>query len=390
MKIGLVSPYDFAYPSGVVNHILALNREFTKRGHEVKIIAPASKFPTTLPQNLITIGKPRPVPASGSIVRITLSARISQKIEEILEDEKFDIVHLHEPFMPMLCTSMLRLSKGPNIGTFHACRGNPGYDFGRPFTTFLIRRRSKKLASRIAVSRAAANYAEKYIPGHYEIIPNGIDLEHFSPHTTPIEEFCDGKINILFVGRLEKRKGLSYLLEAYQTIKSKYPDTRLIIVGPGKRLRHQYERFVSDNKLKDVEFIGYVPYEHLPSYYKTADIFCSPAIGWESFGIVLLEAMALGKPVVASNIDGYREVIETDQQGILVPPKDTEALSKALITLIDEPELRAKMGTINLTMVGKYSWEEIANKILDLYANVLSGPPWLKSFPINTETALKK
>lgn len=385
MKIGLVSPYDFAYPSGVANHVLALDREFTKKGHKVKIIAPASKFPTSLPEDLITVGKPRPVPASGSIVRITLSLRIADRVKTILEEENFDIIHLHEPFMPMLCTTVLHLSEGPNIGTFHACHGNPGYNFGRPLTTFLLRRRCNRLAGRIAVSRAAANYASKYVPGHYNIIPNGIDLDLFSPNTIPIERFCDGKVNILFVGRLEKRKGAIYLLKAYQTIKAEYPNTRLIIIGPGERLRHKYENFARNNKLKDVEFIGYVPYEQLPRYYKAADIFCSPAVGRESFGIVLLEAMAMGKPVVASDIEGYRDVLTTNHQGLLVPPKDEQSLARALITLIKEPELRQKMGAAGLDSVAKYRWDKIATEILDYYAEVLSRPAWHKSFPVSIQ-----
>ena len=381
MKIALVSPYDFAYPGGVVNHISALERHFTKMGHQVKIIAPASKVVPNLGDRFIPIGKPRPIPASGSIARITISLRLASKIKEVLARENFDIIHLHEPFMPMLCSAVLRFSDNAvNIGTFHACHGSPGYNFGRPISTMMLKRRRRKLVGKIAVSKPAMDFARKYIPGYYNITPNGIDIEHFSPNVSPIDEFCDGKLNILFVGRLEKRKGLNYLLEAYKQVKREIPNSRLIAVGPGTRLRKKYERQVKHSGLQDVVFIGYASYDELPRYYKTADIFCSPATGRESFGIVLLEAMALGKPVVASNIEGYANVITHGVDGLLVPPKDTRLLAQALISLMTDESRRQQMGANGILKAKKYSWEHIAQRILNYYMRLLSEPPWNKQF----------
>jgi phosphatidylinositol alpha-mannosyltransferase len=371
MKIALVSPYDFAHPGGVCNHIANLAQKFTQMGHEVRIIAPASKAVTTFGDRFIPIGRPRPLPVSGSIARITLSPWLSSRIKPVLERENFDITHLHEPLMPMLCTTVLRLSKTPTIGTFHASGGKPWYDFGTPIGKLLLKRWFRRLDARIAVSPPALEYVSKYFPGEYNIIPNGVDTKHFSPDVTPIEEFNDGKLNILFIGRLEKRKGLDYLLEAYQQIKPEMPDSRLIVVGPGIRLRRKYEKRVRKNNLKDVFFIGYAAYQDLPRYYKTADIVCCPATGWESFGIVLIEAMAVGKPIIASDIHGYNSVLTHGAEGLLVSPKNSKELAKALIYLSDNAPLRHQMGEKGKLTARKYSWENIAQKILEQYMRIL-------------------
>jgi len=376
MKIALVSPYDFAYPGGVANHISSLEHQFTKMGHEVKVIAPASKVVPDFGDRFIPIGKPRPIPVSGSIARITISLRLASRIKAVLAEENFDIIHLHEPFMPMLCTAVLRFSNTTNVGTFHACQARVGYNWGKPISTIMLKRRARKLHGKIAVAKPAMEYASKYVPGYYNIIPNGVDLERFSPNVLPIEEFCDGKLNILFVGRLESRKGLNYLLKAYKRVKQEIPNSRLIIIGPGTRLRHKYEKEVKRNDLRDVVFVGYVDQGELPRYYKTADIFCSPATGRESFGIVLLEAMAIGKPIVASNIEGYASVMTHGAEGLLVPPKDKEGLAQALITLMTDESLRQQMGARGRLKALGYSWEHIAQRVLNYYAIVLNEPPW--------------
>ncbi len=375
MKIALVSPYDFAHPGGVTNHISALERHFTRMGHEVKVIAPASRAVSTFGDRFIPIGKPRPIPASGSIIRITISLRLASTIKAVLSQENFDIIHLHEPLMPMLCSAVLRFSNAPNIGTFHACDGRPGYSFGRPITTIMINRRLHKLDGRIAVSKPAMDYASKYISGYYNIIPNGIDLEHFSPDVAPIEEFCDGKQNILFVGRLERRKGLKYLIKAYQRVKQEIPNSRLIVVGPGTRPRKKYEKWALRNALEDIVFVGYASYAELPRYYKTADVFCAPATSRESFGIVLLEAMAVGKPIVATNIDGYASVVTHGEDGLLVPPKDSRALARALVSVMSNETLRQQMGARGRLKAGEYSWEHVAQRVFDYYVRVLNESP---------------
>ena len=371
MKIALVSPYDFAHPGGVINHIRALDAEFTRLGHDVRIIAPASrKKIAELGDRFIQIGKPRPIPASGSISRISLSLHLAPEIKKVLQREKFDVVHLHEPFMPMLCSAVLRFSNGINIGTFHAYSGKPGYWLGWPITPILLKRRNRKLAGRIAVSPPARAYASKYVSGEFTVIPNGVDLGCFHPGVQPMPGYNDGKINILFVGRLEKRKGANYLLNAYARLKKEFPSTRLIIVGPGVNLRRRYELKVRLGKIKDVVFIGGVRYEELPRYYQAADIFCAPATGKESFGIVLLEAMAMGKPIVATSNDGYASVVTHGEQALLVPPKNIKALADALKRLIGDASMRQRLGANGLKTVQSYDWPLVARRILDYYGQV--------------------
>jgi len=372
MKIALVSPYDFAYPGGVVNHISSLERHFTRMGNEVRVIAPMSRGVSVFGDRFIPIGRPRAIPTSGSIARVTISVRLSSQIKAVLDEEKFDIIHLHEPLMPMLCTTVLRLANTPIVGTFHAFGGRPGYDFGKPLTTILLRRWFNKLDGKIAVSKPAMEFASRYFPEHYDIIPNGVDLERFSPEITPLDEFTDGKLNILFVSRLEKRKGLNYLLQAYQQIKGEIPDSRLIVVGPGTRLRRKYEKWVARNGLKDVIFVGYTSYDELPRYYKTADIFCVPATGRESFGIILLEAMAVSKPIVATSIEGYASLINNGVEGLLVPPKDRKQLAQALLSLATDESLRQRIGANGRTKALEYGWDRISQRILDFYQGILT------------------
>lgn len=381
MKIGLVCPYDFNYPSGVVNHVISLERHFTKMGHAVKVIAPASRSVSACGGRFVQVGKPLPIPASGSMVRITLSMNLKSKVEEILDQENFDIIHLHEPLMPMLCVTTLLSSHSPTVGTFHASYRKPkyapgkpldGYNLGKPLSTALMRRWARKLDGRIAVSETARQHAYKHFPGEYEIIPNGADVQHFSPDASPIPKFCDGKLNILFVGRLETRKGFVYLLEAYKKVKREIPKSRLIVVGPGTMLRRKYENQIMADGIKDVVFAGYASYDELPKFYKTADVFCAPATSWESFGIVLLEAMATGKPVVASNIEGYAGVVTNRVEGLLVPPKDSESLAQALLYLMKDETLRREMGARGRLKAQDYSWEHIAKRILDFYNYALN------------------
>ena len=371
MKIALVSPYDFAHPGGVTNHISSLDLQLTRMGHNVKVIAPASRIIKDFEDRFIAIGRPYSIPSSDSVIRIPISMHLAPTIKEVLAREQFDIIHLHEPFMPMLCSAMVRFSNTVTVGTFHAAEGKPGYNWGRPISTWLIRQRLHNLHGRIAVSKPAQEYHSKYIPGSYEIIPNGIDLERFSDSVTPMERFQDGKLNILFVGRLEFRKGLNYLLNAFLRVKQEIPESRLIVVGPGTRLRKRYERWVSKTGLEDVVFVGYVSNEDKARYYKTADIFCAPATSRESFGIVLLEAMATGKPVVATNIPGYASVVSDGEDGLLVPPQNYQELARALLTLLNDEALRKQMGARGEAKSREYSWELVSRRIMDYYLRVI-------------------
>jgi phosphatidylinositol alpha-mannosyltransferase len=213
----------------------------------------------------------------------------------------------------------------------------------------------------------------RYFADRYRIIPNGIDYAHFAAEVPPIPMFIDGKRNILFVGRQEQRKGLPYLLEAYGRLKQERPDLRLIVVGPDGGMRPACERYVRQNKIKDVVFAGEVHYSELPRYYKTADVFCAPNTGHESFGIVLLEAMAAGTPIVASNIGGFSEVLEDGVEGTLVPPRDAGAMAAAISRLLDEPALREEMGRAGAVRAQPYGWEHVGRRVLEHYERTANG-----------------
>ena len=264
MKIALVSPYDWAVSGGVNNHIAHLAEQFVELGHEPHIVAPGVRSWHERPCPITMIGRPIPLRVSGSVARITLSLRTAGKVKRVLE-EGFDIVHVHEPFMPQLPIQFLRYSTAVNVGTWHAAReSNFFYLYGRR----LIKRWQTKLDGKIAVSSAAVKHIEQYFPGYYNIIPNGVDVEHFAQDAAPLPEFSDGKKNVLFVGRPEKRKGLKYLIRAFVGVQRAMPDSRLIVVGAGKFDR--YERAVRSAKLHDVVFRSYVPFDELPRYHHSA------------------------------------------------------------------------------------------------------------------------
>jgi phosphatidyl-myo-inositol alpha-mannosyltransferase len=372
MKIALVSPYDFASPGGVVSHISCLEQQFTRMGHDVKIIAPASRAVYTIGDRFIRIGTPRPIPVSGSIARVTVSLRLESTIKEVFEREKFDICHLHEPLMPTLCTTVLRLKLSPLVGTFHASGGRGWYTMFSPIMKWYFDRWFRKLDGRIAVSDIAWKYVHPFFPADYKIIPNGVDTHHFNSSVAPLDNFNDGKANILFVGRLEKRKGFGNLLEAYHMIKPEFPESRLIQVGPGIMLRKKYQKIIDRYGMPDVYFSGYSTYADLPRYYKTADIACFPSTGRESQGIVLLEAMSVGKPVIASNIDGYNSVLTDGVEGLAVPPNDPEKLAEGLSRLLRDRQLREQMGARGKSRATQYEWSTIASRLVDFYQETLN------------------
>lgn len=367
MKIALVSPYDFVSPGGVVAHISRLHDQFTKLGHDVRIIAPCSHAePSAVHRDLIALGRPVPVPSAGSVARPTLSPFLGTEMKRVLGRDQFDVVHVHEPLGSTLSLTALAVSQTVNVATFHACHREPrGYRVARPFAMRWFR----KLDGRIAVSVPAMRFVARHFPGEYEIIPNGIDVEHFSAEVPPLERFQDGKLNILFVGRLEKRKGLRYLLGAYGTVKRQLPEARLIVVGPGDR--RPYEKLARSLGLEDVVFVGFVPYQDLPMYYRTADVFCAPATGEESFGIVLLEAMAAARPIVASANEGYASVLSHGVEGLLVPPEEEQGTAEALITMLSDESVRLDMGERGRATAEHYSWANVAGRVLDYYHRLL-------------------
>jgi phosphatidylinositol alpha-mannosyltransferase len=365
MKIGLVSPYDLSVPGGVNNHVHHLAQRFVDLGHDVRIIAPSSKL-SGLSSHAIVLGTPRSIPAGGSVARMSLSPRLAAPVRSILEEERFDVVHVHEPLVSFLPITFLRFSPAINVGTFHAAREGGARLYA--YTKRLLMPGFRRLDGKIAVSQAAASLIQPHFPGYYNIIPNGVEVERFAAPQTPMPGLDDGKTNILFVGRLEKRKGLRYLLRGYEIVKAKRPNTRLIVAGAhDARQKQVYERLVRESGLRDVVFASNVPAQDLPRYHHSAHVFCAPNTGNESQGIILLEAMASGRAVVASNIGGFAEVITHGVEGLLVRPQDGEALGQALLELVNDPDRRDAMGAMSRERAQHYSWDRVSQQVLSYY-----------------------
>lgn len=371
MKIALVTPYDYPYPGGVTEHIASLDRVFRRWGHEVWVLAASSKDEDELDHNVLKVaGGVFSLPSSGSIARISLSPRTYRRVKSILQAKRFDIVHLHEPLMPVLPLAVLRHSDTVNIGTFHAYReiGHPGYEYGR----HLLQPFFDRLDGKIAVSESARDAISRYFPSDYEIIPNGIDPERFSNGVEPIPAYCDGRPTILFVGRLDKRKGFEYLLAAFARVRMQMPDARLLVVGAyTKEDKEPYVLQARRDGIRGVHFVGYVPEAEKARYFCSCSVFCAPSLGFESFGIVLLEAMAAGRPIVASSISGYRSVLTDGQEGLLVEPGNPEQLAEALLRLLRDPGLRAQMGARGQETAQSFSWDRVAARILAYYDDLL-------------------
>ena len=365
MKIALVSAYDHAHPGGVREHISCLEAQFTERGHKVKILAPFS-YERPLTRNVIPVCRPTfYIPSGGSTARMNLFPRPWSRLKAILKEEQFDVLHIHEPMLPWLPINALRLSKTINIGTFHAYHPKSiGYAIWKPYLHPLW---FQKLHGVIAVSEAAKEFTSRYFPGDYTVIPNGIAYSHFSADLPPIEKYHDGKRNILFVGRIEKRKGLKYLLGAFKLLKRRFSNIRLIIVGPGGNSH----KLLGHHNIADVVFTGYVPYDDLPRYFKTADVFCAPATGAESFGIVLLEAMAAGAPVVATNIKGYAGLVDNNINALLAQPMNDKSLADAIGQLLEDEPLRQRLIANGKLKAVNYRWEHIAEEILAFYEQTI-------------------
>lgn len=372
LKIGLVCQSSFSYAGGIQEHVLALAQHFKKRGLRVKILTPRSRVGEKYGREVSLVGGC--LNFSGLIgTHATLSFADATTLQDYLETEKFDLLHLHNPFTPFLPWQTLERFNGPTVGTLHAnlqSEESRFLPFAVDFLNLLV---APRLSRFIAVSQAArACLWPQYWP-RTSVIPNGIDLRRFSPRQKPLPRWRDGCLNILYVGRFDERKGVMYLLEAFRKAQqSRAASLRLLLVGNGSLLSLCREK-VRREKIKNVVFCGYVSREDLPHYYATADIFCSPAIFGESFGMVLLEAMATGKPVVAFDIAGYREVLVGEGARFLVAPKDTEGLARKLLELAESEKLRSEMGEWGRVEAEKYSWDKVGEQVLTVYREALGG-----------------
>jgi len=387
MKIVLISPYDFAFPGGANNNVIHTAACFREWGHDVTIMAPCSDDEASLPPSFVRAqGGVLSFPFAGSMARVNLSPRVYRQVKKVLQQEQFDVIHLHEPMTPALPLAALRHTpltpRSLIVGTFHAYReSSASYYYGKP----ILKRFFQRLDGTIAVSSAACDYIASYFDGDYVIIPNGIDVKRFGdPQIEPWPCYQDGKLNILFVGRLEKRKGVRFLLSAFQRVRQLVPHTRLIVVGAyDEDDRQPFLEYVQEHRLGDVCFVGRVSNEDLPRYYRSCHIFCAPSTGFESFGLILLEAMAAGRPIVTSDIPGYRTVMADGQEGLMVPPEDEEALAQALVRLLRDPAARQVMAQRGRAKAQAYAWERVSEQVLIYYQELMAqrGRGWRAAIP---------
>jgi phosphatidylinositol alpha-mannosyltransferase len=381
MKIGLVSPYDYASQGGVTEHIHHLSLELRSRGHHVRIIAPFSQEEAELPEDVYALGAVTPIPANGSVARISLSPDLGRSMKAILDAEGFDVLHLHEPLMPAVPWLALRYSRTANVGTFHAFgESSPVYAMGRP----ILNRFFRRLHARIAVSPSAYEYVSQYFEGDYEIIPNGVSYSRFANEAGYIERFRDGRPTILFMGRLEEpRKGLRWLLQALSLVEPYFPGLRLVVGGKGDpeemaewlppRDQSQPNRMVfrSESSAMEVEFVGFVPADDLARYYRSCDVYCAPNTGGESFGIVLIEAMAAGTPVLASHISGFANVLTHGREGFFAEPKSPASIAVGLVRILSDWDLRRQMGAAGQETARRYDWSLVTDQLLACYGRAI-------------------
>jgi phosphatidylinositol alpha-mannosyltransferase len=366
MKIGLVTPYVYPLPGGVTQHVRYLYENLRLRGHDVRIITSSHGLQRASEGDVIRIGKGFSLPVNGSVGTITLSPRFLSQVRDTLEREQFDLLHFHEPFVPFLSPIVLRLSTSVNVATFHAYGGfSPSYEFG----SRVMRGYAERLHGRIAVSGAAKHFIDRYFPGDYRVIPNGVDVDRFR-RAVPLARWQDGTRNLLFVGRFEPRKGLLELLKAYRILRKTGCDCRLLVVGQGP-LSREARRYVATRRLGGVEFLGRVSDDEKAQLFQTADVYVSPATGGESFGIVLLEAMSAGTPIVASDIHGYKGVVRRGREALLVEPREPKQIAAAVARLLNDDALREEMGRNGVARAQEFSWERVTAKVDDFYGLVI-------------------
>ena len=371
MKIGLVCPYNmFQFAGGVQEIVFQLQKSLADKGHEVKIITPRPRAHLdNPPADMILVGRSAKVNTPfATMVDFGFEAD-GDEIQAILDEEQFDVLHFHEPWVPLLSRQILSRSNAINVATFHATP--PATIMSKSLLNVVVpytRSVLKYLHAYTAVSDSAAEYVRSLTDEPVEIVPNGVDLERFAAPDKKMHH--DGKKTILYLGRLEKRKGVDYLLEAYARLRETHDDVRLVIGGKGVK-RKSLERTVEQYEVPDVEFLGFVPEDEKVSLLADADVYCSPALYGESFGIVLLEAMGVGTPIVAGNNPGYATVRTGVGRMSLVNPKSTEDFAQRLELLLYEEDARTLWRQWAKDAVEQYRFDVVADAYEAVYKNAM-------------------
>ncbi|HSX30629.1 MAG TPA: glycosyltransferase family 4 protein [Candidatus Saccharimonadales bacterium] len=366
MKIGLVCPYNIALGGGVQEIVRALHDELAARGHQVAIVTPQPREPhVDEGRRIIFLGSAANVKTPLNTVAQVSASVLTDEIDSMLEHEQFDILHFHEPWVPVLSRQILSRSNTVNVATFHAKL--PETVMSRtmakvitPYTKPLLRH----IDAFTAVSDAAAEYLLSLADVPVEIIPNGINLKYFAKPRSVKRPV--GPKTILYVGRLEHRKGVAYLLTAFAELESRSSGVRLIIAGDGVD-REKLEQQSVELGLKNVEFLGYIDEATKRRLLHTTDLFCSPALFGESFGVVLLEALAAGLVIVAGDNPGYASVMEGLGQLSLIDPKDASMFAHRLQLLLDDGDLRALWQKWAKDYVRQFDYPKVMDRYMAVY-----------------------
>lgn len=366
MRIIQVSPYSWDALGGVQIHIRQLTRHLRNRGHEVIVLAPGDT--PGWQEHACIVGRTLNIRANGSVARLAFAPSTMKTLTHAMLDFEPDVVHVHEPFALSIGLSAVWSSPAPVVATFHSYFARETLQ-GRLYSAAapLLRPTWRQLARRLAVSQAARHSAKGRLgKGDVTIVPNGVDIERFS-RAAPAQNLPPGR-KLLFVGRLEPRKGLPFAIRAFEMLAHRYPDLRLLVVGDG--LERNAADVLPPAIRERVHMLGNVSDKALPTYHRAANMLVAPATGGESFGIVLVEAMAAGLPVVASDIPGYREVARNGKESVLVTPSDSAALAKGIAHLLDNPQEGARLGSNGAQRAQDFAWERITNELLAVYESL--------------------
>ncbi|HEU0191667.1 MAG TPA: glycosyltransferase family 4 protein [Mycobacterium sp.] len=363
MRVGMVCPYSFDVPGGVQVHVLQLAEALRARGHEVSVLAPASPH-VQLPDYVVSAGRAVPIPYNGSVARLQFSPAVHGRVKKWLAQGDFDVLHVHEPNAPSLSMWALRLADGPIVATFHTSTTR-----SLTLSVFqgVLRPWHEKIVGRIAVSDLARRWQMEALGSDAVEIPNGVDVSLFTDAPV-LDGYPRPGRTVLFLGRYdEPRKGMAVLLGALPALVERFPDVEVLVVGRGdeEELRDRAGEFA-----KHLRLLGQVDDAEKASALRSADVYCAPHTGGESFGIVLVEAMAAGTAVVASDLDAFRRVLRDGEAGLLVPADDPAAMAGALIAMLDDDALRARYVAAAAEAVRRYDWSVVAEQIIRVYETV--------------------
>jgi len=363
MRIGMVCPYSFDVHGGVQAHVLDLAAVLTERGHQVSVLAPSSPH-VELPDYVVSGGKAVPIPYNGSVARLRFGPATHRKVKKWIARGDFDVLHLHEPNAPSLSVLALMIAEGPIVATFHTSTTK---SLALGIFQGILRPWNEKIVGRIAVSDLARRWQMEALGSDAVEIPNGVDVESFAS-APPLPGYPRAGKTVLFLGRFdEPRKGMAVLLGAVPALVERFPDVEILIVGRGDEddLREQAGELAGHLK-----FLGQVDDAEKASALRSADVYCAPNTGGESFGIVLVEAMAAGTAVVASNLDAFRRVLCDGEAGRLVTVEDSGSLAEGLIEILGDDAMRARNVAAAAAAVGRYDWSVVADEIMRVYETV--------------------